>query len=268
MSLISRIPDDKKMRLKFLFFPIILVISLSIFIGYIWPEISNVKSVNAEKIANTQSLQDIKDKQSAIELIGTQIANDNDSKTMVYNYLPNKKVEERIIGGVNYLAVDSGVSLVNISLRNLDVPNPANTAQQNAALANKPADNADVLQFSEATISISGDYEKIKLFINQLQKIALFNNIKSLVISNKEKSSSNTTDANSSSSSTLFADMVVNFGYLSSSELNNNKITNLKPELDSDTIGVLKQYISQKTESMASMISNVGNKGKANPFLP
>ena len=187
---------------------------------------------------------------------------------MVYNYLPNKKVEERIIGGVNYLAVDSGVSLVNISLRNLDVPNPANTAQQNAALANKPADNADVLQFSEATISISGDYEKIKLFINQLQKIALFNNIKSLVISNKEKSSSNTTDANSSSSSTLFADMVVNFGYLSSSELNNNKITNLKPELDSDTIGVLKQYISQKTESMASMISNVGNKGKANPFLP
>ena len=92
MSLISGNLGDKKMRLKFLFFPIILVISLSIFIGYIWPEINNVKKINEEKLTNAQSLQSIKDKQAAIELIGTQITNDSDGKTIVDNYLPNKKV--------------------------------------------------------------------------------------------------------------------------------------------------------------------------------
>lgn len=231
-----------------------LVVSLSIFIGYIWPEINNVKNINKEKNTNTQSLQDIKDKQSAIELIGAQIANDNDGKTIVYNYLPNKKVEERIIGGVNYLAVDSGVSLVNISLKNLDSINLTDVNQKGNAV-----NNANLLKFSEATISIAGDYEKIKLFINQLQQMALFNNIKSFVISKKEESSD---------SGNLSVEIIMNFGYLPSSEINNKNISNFKAELDNNTISVLKQYISQKTESIAAMISDTGNKGKANPFFP
>jgi len=252
------------MRLKFFFLPIILVISFSIFIGYIWPEIINIKSINAKKIENTQSLQSIKDNQVAIESVGTQIANDNGSKTMIDNYLPDKKVEERIIGGINYLAVDSGVSLVDVSLKNVDTSVLAN----NTAPAANALNNIDKLQFSEATVSISGDYEKIKLFIDQLQKMSLFNDIKSLTISNQEKSSANTNGAGSSVSSDLSADIVIDFGYLPSSVLDNNKITNFKSEIDEDTISVLKQYISQKTESAAAAINNIGNKGKANPFLP
>ena len=261
------------MRLKFLFFPVVLIISVSIFIGYIWPEIDNIKNINTEKIANAQSLQAIKDKQSAIESINTQITNNGADKTMVNNYLPDKKVEERIISGINYLAVDSGVSLVNVSIKNLDNNNSANEAQQNIVAENsingdQISSDADKLQFSEATISISGDYEKIKLFIDQLQKIALLNDIKSLTISNQKESSNTANSTDTSISSTLSADMIVDFGYMHFFSLNNNKITNFKPEIDNDTISALKQYILQKTESTSAMISSTGNKGKANPFLP
>jgi len=269
------------MRLKFLFFPIMFVISFSIFIGYIWPEINNVKKINTEKLANTQALQAVKDKQSAIELLGTQILNDSDGSATIKSYLPDKKVEERIIGGINYLAADSGVMLVNIYLKKSDVADLTNGAQQNAASVknssaslNNPAngqvltDEADGLRFNDATILVNGEYEKIRLFIDQLQKISLLNNIKSLTITNKKKSYEGETEETNPDPSNLSADIVMSFGYLPSLSLDNNKISKFKPEMDNNAVGILKQYVSQKTESVAAITGGIGNKGKANPFLP
>ena len=105
------------MRLKFLFFPIILVISLSIFIGYIWPEINNLKMANDEKIKNQGMLQDIAAKQAAIAKIDSQMTSNSADTATINNYLPSTRVEERILSGVNFLASDAGVSLANISLK-------------------------------------------------------------------------------------------------------------------------------------------------------
>jgi hypothetical protein len=255
------------MRLKSLFFPIILVISISIFIGYIWPEIKNVKMINVEKNTNAQSLQFIKEKQAAIESIGTQIANNSNIGSVINDYLPNKKVEERIIGGVNYLAMDSGVSLLDVSLKNPNVTNSAfsgNTAEEKTS-----AVNTDELQFSEVAISISGDYEKIKLFIEQLQRISLLNDIKSLTIANQIKnvpdSAANPDETSTAISSTLSASVVIDFGYLPSFGIDGSKVAKLDSKLDTDVIDVLKNYISQKP---GLVVSSAGNKGKANPFLP
>jgi len=267
------------MRLKILFFPIMLVISGVIFVGYIWPEIDNIKNINKEKLSNSQTLAAIKSKQAAIEQIGTQMVNDVDGNTMIDNYLPDKKVEEKIIGGINYFAADAGVSLADISIKDVE---PAVVSGQNpaapatGALSADGSANAQISQadtnrmlFSEVSISIIGDYSKIRLFIDELQRMALFSSIKSLAISNKVQAAGSASGSeNTVNSTNLLSDIVVDFGYLKSYGLDNNRIAQFKPGLDNETISTLKQYISQKTASITSLINSSGNKGKTNPFLP
>lgn len=245
------------MKLKILIFPLMLAASFAFFMYYAWPEIVNLKSIKEEKSENNQLLQDIKNKKLDIERIGNQISEDKDSSNAVLSYLPVKKMEERIVGGVNYLAIDSGVALANLSLKDISTENPGNTARQNPASDKKEKEEIiNTMKFSEATILANGGYEKIKLFVDQLQKIFLFNNIKSLTISSEQNSSEN---ANS-----LLATAVVDFGYIAPSKMNNSRIANFKPEFDKSTIDTLKQYVLQKTET----VNRSSSKGKANPFLP
>lgn len=245
------------MRLKILLFPLMLAVSFAFFMYYAWPEIVNLKTINEEKKENSRLLQDIKEKQSAIKQIGAQISNDKESSNAVINYLPEKKAEERIVGGVNYLAIDSGVALANLSLKDINTENPANAARQNPASDKKEnKENINTMKFSEATILVNGNYEKIKLFTDQLQKIFLFNNIKSLTISSEQNKSEK--------ADSLLATAVIDFGYVSSSKVSDSRIANFKPEFDKNTVDILRQYVLQKTES----VSRNSNKGKANPFLP
>jgi hypothetical protein len=273
------------MRLKFLFFPVMLVISLAIFIMYIWPEYDNLKKANEEKTVAAQSLKDIGEKQSAIELVGTQITNNSGEKTIVDNYLPNKKVEEQIIAGINYLALDSQVSLVDISIKDIDPTKTAmggspdivssiNSSVAVSKSAELPTDDtlvsssADAMQFSRASIKISGEYEKIRLFLDQMQRMPLLNSVRILAISTQAKNLASGGDVSTINPAELLADIVVDFGYLKPSSFDNNKIIKFKPGLDNETISTLEQYISQKTVSALPAIGDNSGKGKANPFLP
>jgi Tfp pilus assembly protein PilO len=281
----------KKMRLKFLFFPIILVVSVSIFILYVWPEIGNFKIANENKKTATQALQEIGEKQKAIEQLGTQISNSSDDKTLVDNYLPNKKVEEQIIAGINYLALDSQVSLVDVSIKDIEPAesgletSPSIVSSINTSVATTKSGEVPVaagntlstnansgMKFSRTTIKVSGEYEKIRLFLDQLQRMPLLNTIKSINIYNQPENSVNPNSGNNNSTSTLsnilVSDIVIDFGYLKPSVFDNNKISIFKPELDKETVSLLKQYVSQKTVPALPTVGIGGDRGKANPFLP
>ena len=268
------------MRLKFLFFPIILVISVTIFISYIWPEIGSVKKINEDKIAKNGELQAIKEKQSAIELIGKKISDNADGEDILSNYLPQNKIEERIISGVNYLAGDANVSLVNISLSSAKdaaaltsaaAPDPSTSlAPVGAAVAAVlPVDpitgqpipsSTSPVQTTSAKISLIGDYAKIRIFLDSLQRMPIFNTIKSVDIT---KQKSDNKDAGTSDSA-LSVDINVDFGYMDVAKVDSQRIENFNAGLDSQTIDSLKKYISQKSQSIGS---DSDAKGKANPFL-
>jgi Tfp pilus assembly protein PilO len=240
------------------------VISIAIFIGYIWPEIDNFKKVSQEKNASLQSLQDIKVKQDALKAESEQIVSDSANKVMVNNYLPSKRVEEQIIASINYLAADSQVSLVNVSIKDVSPSKTAGEVQPSTVDNIQNTSNiSENMQFSEASVIVTGDYDKIRLFLDQMQKMPLFNNIVSLNISNQTNTSNNNI-----SPSNLLADIIVDFGYLKVSSLNNNKIAKFQAGLDTETINTLKQYISQKTTAILPVANNNSNEGKANPFLP
>ena len=268
------------MRLKFLFFPVMIIISLSLFIGYVWPEITDLRMANDQKIVNQQALQDINNKKAAVDKVGSQITDDAAGTSFVNNYLPNTKVEERILSGINFLASDSSVGLINVSLKDavnasnapstqlqgFGLVSPAsvdvNAVQTTATSQSATQAAADSLQFTEATLSISGNYDDIRLFIDQLQRMTILNSIRSVTIS----SSSSDDDSNAKvDPSILSAVVIVDFGYLDPVKIDARKVANFKPDMDSDTMKVLQQYVSQKAPDANS---GGDSNGKTNPFLP
>lgn len=261
------------MRLKFLFFPIVLVISLAIFAGFIWPEISNVKKVNEELLAANTELKAIGEKRLAIESIGKKISDNADGESIVSSYLPENKAEERIISGINYLASDANVSLVNISLSDAkDTSVPTNnsvtgiSSDELESFMIDPMTGQQVLnkvnkmQSISVKISLVGDYDKIRIFLDNLQRMPVFNTIKSVnIVKQKDEAATAETSA-----TILLADIDVNFGYLGLAKVDSQQVEKINEGLDDETISTLKMYVSQKSQTIGD---NTVVKGKINPFV-
>lgn len=274
------------MHLKFLFFPIVLVVCLSIFIGYIWPEIKIAASLSSENSRNKKELQDVADKKVAIEKIGAQLTGNSDNEVFVKSYLPDNKMEERVIEKINYLAANSGVSLLDISpSKNNQIAygnNSKNSSNANLSMQesfqganfSQTAISAEDVNFVGFAISVSGEYLKIKEFISQIQRMALFSSIRSFSITNAvEKNSNSNTDvagldqSSGSANANLSAEINIGFGYLKKPKFDVQKLSGLdtetQQEKDNATVVALNEYVSQKTPDMTYRME-----GNVNPFTP
>ncbi|EKE19323.1 MAG: hypothetical protein ACD_9C00051G0013 [uncultured bacterium] len=270
------------MRLKTFFFPITVVISLVIVITYIWPDISRIKDINETKIAKNKELEEIKTKKDAIDSIGNQISS-NESDKIVKDYLPEFKAEERIVSSVNYLADSANVSLVDVALEGSatgsslsgNSSNTSLTSLNSTAVAEKQIGEVAPGASSPATtnqksdkksipvkISISGEYEKIKVFLNGLQHMPIFNVVRSVDISKQKEEK---VEGVAVSSGNLLADISVDFGYMPVAKVGITDAQSIKSsDVSNATVEVLKKYISQKAQSLEVTGEE---KGKTNPFL-
>jgi Tfp pilus assembly protein PilO len=251
------------MRLKTLFFPIVMIVSVAIFFGYIWPEIGTIKKINEDNIVKTAELQALKVKSESIDEIGREISSNAGVESVVKEYLPEKKAEERIISGINYLVSASGVSLANIALADTTGASVVATAPMIDPMTGEEIVNDTVsLQTVSAKLSLIGEYEKIRIFLDSLQRMPIFNTIKSL---NIKKQEIKTVDAAEEvNSSTLVVDVDVDFGYLAVSKINNQQVDDFEIDVDKQIVDALKDYISEKSQMPAG---DDGAKGKTNPFL-
>ncbi len=255
--------ENKKMRLKYIFFPVILILATAVFFGYVKPEIDSLRTMNEDYSSNLQVLQGVQSKKSAIDSLNTKISADVDGSALIYGYVPKEKVEEEIIGKVNYLAANSGVFLDNIEI--------SSAAASNALITGPVA--SDAIQSTQATVVVEGDYDKLKIFFHDVQHVSLFNSIVSLNITSVEKNAS-TADASvgqgatvttGQTSSTIVAKLVINFGYLKLIKADDKRLSNFKPEIDSAVIQSLKGYVS----GTSPKVSTTGVvMGSSNPFLP
>lgn len=264
------------MRLKFLFFPLTLIVSVFIFIGYVWPEIMNLKTANEENLKKKQDLQIIEDKKEAIKRINDQIDGNSEGELLVKGYLPANRIEEKIMTDVNFLATDSSVSLVNISIEDKQIKeDEAATMALSAAMVsgaqvgsdNKPVEiKREGLQYTTAKILLAGKYQNIRIFIDQLQTMAVFNSIESINISKAELKKDGSIEgevASNDAEPNLSAEVIINFGWMNPIAINSKNISNFKSGMDNDTVSVLTNYVSKKAPSTETF----GDKeGKSNPF--
>ncbi|MDD5463667.1 MAG: hypothetical protein PHP62_00800 [Candidatus Moranbacteria bacterium] len=256
------------MRLKFLFFPIMLSVSVVIFISFVWPEINNIKQINEDIIAKKEELRVVNDKNAAIELLGKELVDNADVQNVVKRYLPNNKTEERIISEINFLANDANVSLLEISLKSGEKPNAPVVKNISPSDSQEGLNEVNLLQTIPVEISIAGEYEKIRIFLNNLQRMPVFNVVKSVKIAKQENEGTDeqTTEGEPvvNNSNLLLADVEINFGYLNAVKINNQKVEKFNAILDNETIVALKKYIPQKAQLIGEYTVP---EGKQNPFV-
>jgi Tfp pilus assembly protein PilO len=267
------------MRIKLLIFPAVLAASIVIIIAYIWPEFGTLRQSFKSLDQSNGVLSSIMQKNANIKSLTNGLDQNTDKESFVKSYLPTEKNEEKIINGINYLAANAGVSLVNIAMEKEQVQTPVAPAQ-----TQEPTGSKDVL-FSGAkdangnstgatqsrevkTVKIKtdviGNYENIKSFLEQVYAMEMFSSLDSIIIS-KEAKTGNGGQANTDPSM-LNSTLEINFGYLPELRIYNKNYSDpifSQTSLDLTTYGRLTSLVSKKIPAI-----EVSTEGRTNPFLP
>ncbi len=258
------------MSLKYLFFPVVLFLAAVAFWLFIWPAIMSLQTVNNEYKVSQKNLINVQEKRTALETLNSQLKSGDKNGALVAEYLPTQKSEEKIIGQVNSLASAAGIFLDNIEI--------TKSQEQSASITNlapvpvgivgaEPLAVVPVVANTQAVVTVSGDYNKLKAFFDGIQHMPLFNSVKSLEITSLEKT---LTDPNATAVKTpefiISAKLTLDFGHLNRVQIDNNNLKSFQPEIDSKTLQNLGAYIA--TKDVPAINTSDITTGVSNPFLP
>ncbi len=254
------------MNLKYLFFPVVLFLAAIAFWLFIWPAAMSLQTVNAAYKVSQQNLLNMEEKKATLEKLTLQIKSGEKNGALAISYLPAQKVEEKIIGQINYIAGESKIFLNNLQLTKIAESTPivANLTPVNVGIAGgEPAAIAPVVANTQATVTVAGDYDNLKVFFDGIQRMPLFNSVKSLEITSAEKKS--TDPAVKKVEYVIAAKLVIDFGYLSQVNVDNSSLKIFEPTIDTKVLDSLAEYTTKTIPNIETGDSVVG---VANPFLP
>ena len=262
------------MKLKIIFAPLTLIIAVGMFIYFVWPALNDVKIAQAKLKQSNADLQKAIARGQNIVSLKDSLDQNKDKEDLVLSFLPPQKNEERIIDTIDYLAKDSGVGVININIEKetqaLPQVSGTVTAAESLSINSEGAliapdgsimQQLNEIKFLTTKINLTGDYENIKLFMDQVYKMEMFHSANSLSIKRQENQSIQP----EVSPSALIAELDVNFGYLAPATLQTNAKLPVfeKNSFDLKPVEKLENLISKKVPVLEE-----GVKGKSNPFLP
>lgn len=267
------------MRLKVLFAPLSFLVAIVISIWYIWPAIQDIQTKGEEIKTSKDALNFTLDKKGNIKALEESLNKNKDKEDFILSFLPLRKNEEKIIDGLNYLATDSGLSVVSISTEeekeaaiqpapvaaaslesNLSATDASSVAAESLATsAPKPPAKIKIVNVK---ISLVGKYNNIKMFLNQIHKMELFNEVISLSITKPTESAS---EGEQASGDTLLADVEMKFGFLPAIKVAAGESSPVFSQRDFNfnSYSTIKEMITEKIPLLEE-----GQKGKNNPFFP
>ena len=260
------------MRLKLFFTPFAFFVAIIVIIWYIWPTAQQIMAKNDEIKKNNESLNSILDKKNNVEILRGVLDGAKEKENFVLNYLPYSRNDERVVDAINYIATDSGSSLIKLSVEEKASLAPMPTADAGLSAAPLLADgtvdpNAPVTipkpsaNFFTVKADISGKYENIKMFVEQAYIMNIFNKVTALAIS-KELSSS--TDQSGADSGILLANVEFEFGYLPQIHEENGSSSEVFAKKDFD-FSSYDKIVKSITKTIPAL--DEGQKGKSNPFI-
>ena len=265
------------MRVKILIFPLVLAGAVAILIAFVWPEWKKVQTLNKEAKASQALLVEVQEKKKNIEKLKAELSRIQDKESFVLSYLPVERSDEEIINGLNYLAANSGVSLAGISV---EKPAAAKTVDENTQAASSKdvifskSGDASIMEVSGAVlnpeiryakikINVSGSYENIKNFLDQVYKMEMFNKIISFEVSSSPRQSSG--QDQSADPSALSVAIEADFGRMPNVIVGKDYSAPIFGRTSFDMAGYekLESLVARKIPDIS-----VGDKGRSNPFSP
>jgi len=260
------------MRLKVFFTPLAFFIAVVVSIWYIWPAVSEIKTKTNEVAASKESLDSAISRKENSETLKNVLDKNKDKEDFILSYLPILKNDERVIDGINYLAIDSGLSMVAFNIEEEKVNNPF--VQNNGDLsATGAVDSGQAgivpivkpkIRFSNAKVTLSGRYEGIKMFLDQIHRMEMLNKINSLTITKAKGVETVENQENSGNNEILSAEVEIKFGHMDqiSEKGGMNSPVFSKNNFDFSSYSKISELIAKKIP-----VLDEGQKGKSNPFI-
>jgi hypothetical protein len=267
------------MSLKMIFTPFAILIAIIISIWYIWPLVGEIQIEQKAVEMSKNNLAATINKKGNSEKLRADLDKNKDKEDFILNYLPGSSSEDKMIDGINYLATDSGLSLINISIEKEKITSTETTPASDTL----PGANPTIINNSAGTslgvdpsliaqkpkinsinvkATVYGKYDSLKIFLNQIYKMEMFNKINSVSISKAQTESSG---GETVGDDVLAADIEIKFGYLPPIHGNGNNPSAVfsKSSFDYSSYSKITNLIARKIPAL-----DEGQKGKSNPFLP
>ena len=193
------------MRLKILILPFFLAMSLILSIGYIQPDFDKILDTKNDIATQEASLANMDSVLNNIRVLNSSLDTEQESEKFLLRYLPYSMDQDQVIDAFSFLAAQSGIIVTDMSLKTgateAAAATPDGSASQNARLS-------DVKTFV-LTGSVSGSYDSIKPFFDQLAHVGRFQKIQSFSL---QKKSGQTEEGGSMTD--LEGSFVAEYGYL------------------------------------------------------
>lgn len=261
------------MRLKVFFTPLVFFVAVIVSIWYIWPAIIEIRVKTSEVSTSKKNLESAISRKENSEILKDILDKNKDKEDFILNYLPVSKNDEKVIDGINYLAIDSGLSIASFNIEeekadDMFAQSSDNLSGSDVSAAPGSPVNAEAqtikpkIRFSNAKITLFGKYENIKIFLNQIYKMEMLNKINSLTISKSK--GAETAENQGNNNEILSADIEIKFGHMSQ--------INVKEGITSDVFSKnnfnFSPYLKINELIMKKIpVLDEGQKGKGNPFI-
>lgn len=249
------------MRLKILFAPLAFLIAIVVSIWYIWPGVEEIRLKNKDLADTKGKLADVLRKKENAETLRVALDKNKDKEDFILSFIPFSKNEEKIVSGINYLATSSSLVLSSISIEDKKedlaaqaaLPVDPSLAVTPDAANQRPEPKA---KFSKVKTSLSGKYENVKIFLDQMHKMEMLGKISSLAITNESEEGAE---------GNLAVEIEADFGYLPEIKESGGSASPIfsQNNFNFDPYFKLSGMINKNIPSL-----DEGQKGAANPFLP
>jgi len=242
------------MSFKILLFPLFSLLTLSLIIGFLKPDLDTIIE-KKDTIKNQRTL--IEDSGSIAKHIDqlTSVVNENlESKKILFTYLPTTFDQDVVIDSFNFLATNSNLFVdeiifdkgTNVAVNNLTDGDGSSTIP-----------NKQKVSLVPFTGKVIGSYQDIKTFLSQLTHTNRFQNMNSFSLESKQKS--NGTEVSDLLEGTINIDYGYLRGFSVSSAIDVPFLKN-KLSFDLSPITIFKDKMTNIPLSVVTMF------GKENPF--
>jgi len=246
------------MKLKILILPLVIVTVMYLAIWVIAPAYSDADATRNRLTVAEDKLTDIKNKTDNANKLVQQLSFTSDQQNTLVQYLPENKREEEVISSINSIAAANGVSMLSLGLETKadlqeqvvfeeEFVNANLSPEQMFAMLPKKTSAKNL----SASITVVGEYAKIRNFVISLNKFKRFNEITSLEI-----------QRSGNENELLQANMAIGLNYLPKIESMvgiNNEIFG-EGKFDMSVV----DEINKNTTDVSKV--EVGSRGRANPF--
>lgn len=259
-----------------IFPPLAFFVAIVLSIWFIWPSIEEVVEKTKSVKDSEKTLAATQERKRNVEQLRNALDQNKEKEDFILSYLPQNQNEEAIIDAVNYLASTSSVNLIDVSFeldKSLPVASNASSGPSaaNPTIINNSSPNgmnpealevAPEVKFYVFKAMISGKYENIKIFIDQLGRMEFLNHTSGLSITQGTQN----TEEGEKKTDILIANIEAKFGFLPVVKSNQTGINKVFSQsgFDFSPYNEIRKII--KDEIIPEI--DAGQKGKSNPFLP